>query len=330
MPLTSKWWTEQKSKTENKVGGKVAPETAFEKKLKLYEAARTALDKANTLPNCDAARKQLAELETARKATVTDLENKGFDKLTKALVLDTTMRKETEDIKKITESLSLAKKMEMAGNADEAVYEALWDAYEKQRDSLASAPSRKLFTSALASLNKLEAQAAKCGASDVRLTPKYNTQAKILASMKTQVTNTQTAYNTAIRNAAQARILALPPFTQLTPVLTQAVQQLTTFKTQALAAQQARNSFALTKVLKDAKAAGDAALLQYNNVSATYAPGTMLRDSTDVKTAKIHTEDSTSDIAAHSIAIMQASNANTALKRNVDTLMADIAAVKIV
>ena len=76
----------------------------------------------------------------------------------------------------------------------------------------------------LASLTKLEEQAAKVGESDIHLKLKYNKQEKVLASIKAEVTQARTAYNTAIQNAVTARQHALPPFTQLTPVLAHAIQ----------------------------------------------------------------------------------------------------------
>jgi hypothetical protein len=329
MSLTIKWWNEQKNKTENKVAGKVAPETEFEKKLKLYEAAKTTLDKEHSFSHCDAAQTALTNLEAARKASLRDLESKGFKKLSAALVIETTMKHEGAEIAKIKEELLAAQLIEKAANAEEGVYETLWAAFEKQGQTARDAPSRKLYTSMLASLTKLEEQAAKVGESDIHLKPKYNKQEKVLASIKAEVTQARTAYNTAIQNAVTARQHALPPFTQLTPVLAHAIQTLSTLKTQGQAAQVARNSFALNKVVRDAQAAATAARDQYAQVSATYAPGTVLRDASDVKAAKVHSEDSISDIAPHSMALMHASNANTAHKRDIDTLMSEIAAIKI-
>ena len=331
MPLTMEWWKEQKKKTENKVNGKEAPETEFEKKLKLYETAMNTLGKEPTIVHCDAAHKALSDLETARKTSITSLENNHppFKKLAGALNLETTIRKAGEEIDKTKEQLLSKQRIEKAHNHEEAVYDELWAAYEKQRAEVQSAPSRKLYALILASLNALEKQAVKAGASDAHLTPKYNKLASGLAAFKTQMTQAHTAYETAIHNAAQARIQALPPFTHLTPTLTQAKQNLTALKTQGQGAVTSRNSFILNTVHRSAQIAADAAVQQYDQVSATYAPGTMLRDSTDVKTAKIHADDSNSDIAPHSIALMQASNANTALKRDIERLAGEIAALKV-
>jgi hypothetical protein len=326
MPLTMKWWNEQKNKSENKVGGKVAPETEFEKKLKIYEAARATLDKDHTLQHCDAGHTALTNLEAARKTTMADLDHKGFKQLAKALVIETTIKKAAAEIDAIKEDLQAAQRIAKAANAEEGVYDTLWAAFEKQRDS---PPSRKNYALMLASLGKLEQQAAKVGGSDIHLKPKYDKQAKILASIKAEVTQHQTTYNTAIQTAKTKRKNALPPFTNLTPVLTQTVQTLTNLKAQGLTAVQQKNSFILNRVMADSRIAAHGAVQQYDHVSATYAPGTELRDSTDVKAAKIHQEDSTSDIAPESIALMQASNANTALKRQIDTLASDIAALKV-
>jgi hypothetical protein len=111
-------------------------------------------------------------------------------------------------------------------------------------------------------------------------------------------------------------------------VLTQAVQKLTNLKAQALAAQQAKNGFMLNKVLKDAKAAATPALAQWDLVSATFAPDNPIRTSADIHAANIAQEDSQTLISHHFDALNQVNKTNLALKKNIDTLAAEIEAVK--
>lgn len=79
MALTLKWWTDLKALPDNKVNGKTAPETEFERKLTAYDKARQnysdgpqALLKAS---------KAVDEVEKARSDSSKALSTQGFAKL---------------------------------------------------------------------------------------------------------------------------------------------------------------------------------------------------------------------------------------------------------
>lgn len=335
MALTLKWWTDAKATAANKVHvkdskGKVkekpVPETEFEKKLVIYDKARKTLATAETADNCQKALTALAAVETVRKSSKTALEDQEFKKLAALLTPSVTSNEETA-LKSVQEQIILTQMQALAHNPEEAVYDTLWHAYDKQRDKEKNEPTKTLYASMLASLIKLESQAVKCHDSDVHLAPKYKRQSALLALEKTRITQAQTHYNAAIQQAIHARQVLLPSFNQLTPTLTQAEQTLTNVKVQALAAQQAKNSFALNKLVKDANAAATPALAQWDLVSATFAPTNPIRTSADLN--GIAREDSQNLILPHFDALNQVNKANLAHKRNIETLLADIAAIKV-
>ena len=76
MALTLKWWTDLKS--NNKVDGKSAPDTEFEKKLKSYDDLRESIDSTVAMKKALVA---LAEVEKARATSMTVLTKAGFAKL---------------------------------------------------------------------------------------------------------------------------------------------------------------------------------------------------------------------------------------------------------
>ena len=63
MALTLKWWTDLKAHVDYKVDGKAAPETEFEKKLKIYDKRVEELAGMGSLT---LATRALADLEAAR------------------------------------------------------------------------------------------------------------------------------------------------------------------------------------------------------------------------------------------------------------------------
>ena len=78
MALTLKWWTDLKASNDYKVDGKVAPETDFERKLKIYDNLAKVLDSPPKMKN---AIKALADVENARRPSMNDLQKAGFPKL---------------------------------------------------------------------------------------------------------------------------------------------------------------------------------------------------------------------------------------------------------
>lgn len=78
MALTLKWWTDLKAGNDYKVNGRVAPETDFERKLKIYDNDAKVLDSPPKMKN---AIKALADVENARRSSTNDLQRAGFAKL---------------------------------------------------------------------------------------------------------------------------------------------------------------------------------------------------------------------------------------------------------
>jgi hypothetical protein len=329
MALTLKWWNELKGKPENKVNGKVAPETEFEKDLRIYDTARTALDKEKTAANYDKAAKALSDVETARKTSKASLEKQGFKKLADVLTPSVTSA-ESALLEKVKKEVEVASLQAKAANEAEAIYVTLWNAYEGQREKLNKQATKTLYASMVATLTKLEAQADKCQQSSSQLAPKYIVQAKLLAAERAKITNAQTAYNTALQNAIHARQQLLQSFHQLTPILQQSVHQLTNVKAQALTAQQARDVHTLGDTMKHAKAAATPVLAQYEKVNATFAPNSPVRTSEDIKAAKIALEDTDTLIRPHLDALIVTNKTNVAFKQSIDTLIREIEAIKII
>lgn len=79
MPLTINWWTDLKGRDENKVNGRVAPETEFEKRLRAYDTARKAY--SDSPAALTRASKALDEVEKARLASSTELTRQQFKTL---------------------------------------------------------------------------------------------------------------------------------------------------------------------------------------------------------------------------------------------------------
>ena len=327
MALTKEWFTTQKNNL--KVKGKAAPVTKFEEKLIKYDAAMKALDKEKSYAKWDEAKHAFDKVKENRKTSAEELEGAGFKALAD-LLKPSLMEAEEKVLNKIKEEILLAQKMAKADTQQEAVYEALWDAYEKQQEKLRQGASKTLLASMLSSLEKLEAQADRAGQSSPHLLSKYNKLAQGLAKEKTQITQQNTAYLHALQQAIHARDAVLPGMQQLTVLLTNAKQQLTQLKTRALQAQQARNSFTMNNVRRDVGLAWTAQMQQqYDRVAATFSPDSAIRTSADVKAAGIASEDSQTLIRPSFDAINLQNKTNLQLKRDIEGLLAEIDGIKI-
>ena len=327
MALTIAYWNEKRNKL--KVNGKVAPETKYDKELKEYEAKRNALEKDPDVHKVDAALAALSELQKTVAPSAAALTAAKFDDLAKQLPPDVTFKKEKEGLEKLKGELGLAAKMRLAGTKEEAVYEALWDVYEKQRDELAKAHSKQLYKNALQTLAKLIAQADKCRTSDQSLNKKYNKLESGLNAFVTSTTSAQQAYEKAIDACAKARKDLLVEFKAAKPKLDSALAHATQLAKDAVQAKTEKNSFKLAGTLKKLDPLEKAALKDFDDVADKFAPSTQMRNSLDVKAAKIHTVDSTAEIAPHFTALIDANKDLLTVKKQLETVIAAVRATKI-
>lgn len=327
MPLTKEWYTAQKS--GHKVKGKSAPVTKFEEKLVKYDVAKKALDKEKNITKWDEAKHALDKIEQHRKESIDALKEAGFDALADQLK-PSLVTNEQGELTKIKNEILLAQTVAKAGTQQEAVYETLWDAYQKQREKEQQQPSKTLLASMLSTLQKLEAQAVAAGQSSPHLVGKYNKLSQGLAKERARVTQEQTTYLNAIQTAIQARQAVLPPMQQVTTVLTHAKQQLTQVKARALQAQQQRNSFLMNNIRRDAGLAWSQQMQQqYDQVAATFSPTSPIRTSADTQAAHIALEDSQTEIRPSFDAINLQNKTNLQLKKDVEALIGEIAAIQI-
>lgn len=328
MALTKAWYTALKN--SHKVGGKTAPETAWEVALEAFEDARIKLAKAPTSALCDAALKALKTMKDKAKESGDALEAKGFKDVAKEVYasLDA-IKKEKTAVDKIQTGLGLAQVQALAANAEEATYDTMWLVFEGQRGKLAAAPSVLLFKTCKATLEKLDAQATVCGQSSAHLLGKFNKQSKLLASIEAAIDARKVAYLAALGKAAKDRTELLKDMTTLVALQTGSLTKLNTVHTAATAAVTAKNSFELTKFKKAAKLLGDDAADKHTASTGTFAPGTTIRDSLDLKAAKIHSDESLVAIKPLSDKIFTENKALLGLDKQIKQVAADVAALKI-
>jgi hypothetical protein len=99
-----------------------------------------------------------------RKTSKASLESAGYTELA-ALLTPSLIPAEDAALKKLKEAIDVAQLQVHADTPEEAIYETLWHAYEKQREKEGAQPTKTLYASMVASLTKLQDQALKCGQS---------------------------------------------------------------------------------------------------------------------------------------------------------------------
>ena len=104
---------------------------------------------------------------------------------------------------------------------------------------------------------------------------------------------------------------------------------LNTVHTAATATVTAKNSFELIKLKKAAKLLADDAADKQTASTDTFAPGTTIRDSLDLKAAKIHSDESLVAIKPLSDKIFTENKALLGLDKQIKQVAADVAALKI-
>ena len=328
MPLTTAWF--KAIKTAHKVGGKSAPSTPWEVALEAFEDAKTKLAKTPTSALCDTALQALKTMKDKAKESGVALDAKGFNDVAKEVYASPdAIKKEKTAVEKIQTDLGLAQIREKSANNEEATYETLWHVFEGQRDKLAAAPSLLLFKMCKSSLEKLDAQADVCGASSPALLGKFNKQTKLLASIGAEFDARKLAYKTALAKAAKDRQELLKDMTTLSALQTGSLAKLQTVHTAGAGAVTAKNSFELIKLKKAGKALADDAIDKQLASTGSFAPGTTIRESLDIKAAKIHPDESIVAIKPLSDQIFTVNKALLALDKQIKQVAADIAALKI-
>jgi len=328
MPLTKAWYTQLKA--QNKVGGKSAPETPWEKALDDFEEKKGKLERQPTVALCDAALSALKTMKDEAKGSGDALEAKQFAAVAKEVYSSGDMiKKEKVMIEKIRTDLLLVQLREKAANNEEAVYETLWHEFEQQREAATTKPSLAVFKLCKASLDKLVSQAEACGHSSPHLLGKYNKQAKVLAGIQRDIDARKVDYKAALAKAVTDRQGLLADMQQLTGEQDAALVKLKKIRALADAAVTARNSFELIKLNKAAKVIADEAITKQAASAATFAPGTVIRDAQDLKDAKIHADESSVAIRPISDKIFTENKGLIALDKQIKQLMTEIAGLKV-
>ncbi|MGL6111416.1 MAG: hypothetical protein ACRC2B_15095 [Rubrivivax sp.] len=328
MPLTKAWYA--KLKNDNKVEKKAAPETPWEVALETFEELKTKLDKAATSQLCDSAIEALKTLKHSASSSGDALEKAGFVAVAKEVYSSVgAIKKEKTAVEKIQTDLGLARIRELSANDEEATYETLWHVFEGQRDKVNAEPSLVLFKSCKASLDKLKAQADVCGQSSAHLLGKYNKQTKVLVSIQNLLDTKKDAYKAALVKAVKDRQDLLGDMVTLTTTQTATLAKLQLFHTGATAAVTTKNGFALAKLKKESKTTADAAGDRHRTFTVTFAPGTTIRDSQDLKDAKIHADESVTAVMPLSNKIFSENKGLLVLDKQIKQVASDIEALKI-
>jgi hypothetical protein len=329
MSLTSKSWAEAcKTAKTIKRGEKEHPPkekvTAVTNAITLYETVDKNWKEGQPGGTYAKVTEALDSLETKRSALFAVLEKTDthcsdmFAWARSAATWITTAKQEAEKHKK---EVDLQQKLDLAGSQDEKVYEALWDAYEDQQKKLATNPSRAAFQFAHGSLNKLVAQAKKCQ-EDTYLKGKYVKQLEVLEKSTEHVVGFEQQYEKAIDDAIDLRQKLITQFEEVETIATRAKAQLEAFESTI------KTSTDKDKIIKTAEGAAmvyKGTVAKIDEAHKHLLPGTVVRDGTDIKNAKIHTDDSSRDVAPVTTNLFTVDKSLLELKKEIGTLTTTIA-----
>ena len=328
MSLTKAWF--DKIKKDNKVGPKSAPETPFEVALKSFDADKTKLDKAPTDALCESTLKALKTMEDRRKTSGDAVYAAGFHAVAEEIwAAEGWIRKEKTLVKELRERLGLQQLRDKAANNEEATYDTLWNVYSKQREACVDKPSLLLFKTCKSSLEKLEHQAAVCGASSLPLLGKYNKQAHVIETLRAERAAHKVSYTAALAKAVKDRQELLRDMSTLEGLQRASLARLLVVKGVAVGvATTTKNAFELMKLKKACKAIVDDASDKHEAFTVTFAPGTTIRDSSDVKQARIHTTESLAVVQPLSDQIFTVNKSLLALVKQIRQMADEIQALQ--
>jgi hypothetical protein len=332
MPLTSASWAEAcKNSTTIKRGKpekKHPPEDkvkAVTEAIKSYETADKNWKEGKPDGTYTKVTGALDELETKRKALFNELDAKDthcedmFEWLRSAVMKGIPTAK--QEAEKHNKAVLLQQQLAKAASQDEAIYEALWDVYEGQQKKLAATPSRAEFKTAQQQLKKLKAQGEKCQ-QDTLLSTKY---AKLLPGIQKEIERVEgleQKYEKVIDDAIDLRQKLITQFEEVETVATRAKAQLEAFESTI------KTSTDTEKIKKTAAGAAmvyKGTVAKIDEVHKHLLPGTVVRNTTDLKDAKIHTDDSSRDVAPVTSGLFTVDKSLLELKNEIGTLTTTIA-----
>jgi hypothetical protein len=332
MPLTSKSWSEACTNSKTIKRGKPEKEhppkdkvSAVTEAIKSYETADKNWKEGKPDGTYTKVTGALDTLETNRKALfnlieTTDTHCKAmFDWLRSAV--NTWIPTAKQEAEKHNKAVLLQQQLAKAASQDEAIYEALWDVYEGQQKKLANTPSRAEFKTAQQQLKKLVEQGTKCQ-EDIPLATKYK---KLLGGLEKEIEHVkglEAQYEKAIDDAIDRRQKLITEFEEVETIATRAKAQLEAFATTIKAGTD------MEKVKKTAEGAAmvyKGTVEKIDDATGHFAPGTVVRDSKDIKNAKIHADDSIRDITPVTNELFTVNKTVLALKQDIGTLTTTIA-----
>ena len=168
-----------------------------------------------------------------------------------------------------------------------------------------------------------------CGQSSPHLLGKYNKQTKVLAGIRRDIESKKADYKAALAKAISDRQELLRDMKTLTGEQNVALAKMTKLRAAGDAAVTARNSFDLIKLNKAAKIVADEAIAKQTLSVAAFAPGTKIRDSQDLKDAKIHADESSVAIRPISDQIFTENKGLIALDKQIKQLLAELAGLNV-
>jgi hypothetical protein len=306
MPLTVAWWKESK-----KSHGKGAPSTGFEALLKNYETAMKNVGKAKTIENTQSAINALAAVVKGRTVADVKLKDDKWANLRGDLKsLDRHIKSAQSELDEIMNSLMLDKKVELAGSVTEGKYEQLYAVFEKQEAALKSQGDRVGFKTAQATLDKLLVIAEQCKETP-SLIGKYNKQISVLNGKKVEVANLSQQYENKIRACVALRQKAIGEIEEMDSIVTRTKAQMEGILKKVVEAKSQGNQAELTKQRSAAGVIIKGIAAKAQEIADKYlASGTVVKDSTDVKAAKMSTPDLEAVIMPLSNQLFQLNRAN--------------------
>ena len=147
---------------------------------------------------------------------------------------------------------------------------------------------------------------------------KYNKQAKVLASIRSELVDAQTAYNVALDRAIDARKALLVEMQDCSRELDGTKGQLEALLDPDDVGDKGDEIIAEAKdLLADAEKS-------FQPPHDAFAPSAPIRSSDDLRAAKIHNDDSTTRVVEHLTNLIQANKVNMALIKEVRELAVNI------
>lgn len=315
--LTSEWW-----KNLKKSSGKGLPSTGLEAALVKFEKAQAASKKDATLERQKAALAALQTVQPCHQKALTRLGSdpkwqsmisplKEFEKLLKA------------ELKALGDQVLLTTKVLEAGSREEVVLEELQAVFDKQRAVLTARNSRLGYKTILVVLTKMHQQAEKCkGKLDVPRMQKFTARQQIIDAHLKDMQRRSAEYEDAIAKISKLREQAIAAVGRNEAAITRAKAQVQDLAKKIVEAKKAGNQDALAKNKTAAGLLLKSLVAMEKDVNDQYlASGTVVKDSSDTKAAKMCVEDLTEIVKPFSDKLFQLNRGNKQLMKEIQEIV---------